>query len=379
MEFSDNERNRHIYILGKTGSGKSTIMKRLALDDIERGECVIFIDPHGPDVLDILDHIPRRRIGDVCYLNLADPEHAVGFRATARPQHTRSGLKDIWADSWGARLDWYLINLLYILEANPELTIANLPRLLYDEPYRLVALGNVANPVVQDFWQREYHSYPDRYNQEAQGPILNKVGQFLEVPEIFASITQRHPKLDLDVAIDKRQIILLNLNKGALGDEPASIYGSLFISALKTVVMAGPPRRVNFFCDEFQSFGSSVFAPLLSETRKYGLHITLAHQFMQQLPPDVRYAIIGNVGTIIAFSVGAFDAELIAAEFAKETSAFNAAMLTTLPPFEAYIKRHGQPPTLTTTAPLPPARSHRDTIIAQSNMRFARRRTHLIG
>ena len=136
MEFSDAERNRHIYILGKTGSGKSTVMKSMALDDIERDECVIFIDPHGPDVLDILDHIPRRRIPDVCYLNLADPDYSVGFRATLQPQHTRSGLKDIWADSWGARLDWYLINLLYLLEANPHLTIANLPRLLYDEPFR---------------------------------------------------------------------------------------------------------------------------------------------------------------------------------------------------------------------------------------------------
>ena len=375
MELSVAERNRHVYILGKTGSGKSTLMKSMALGDIERGECVIFIDPHGPDVADILDHIPKRRIADVCYINLADPRHTVGFRVTAHPQHTRSGLKDIWAESWGARLDWYLINLLYILEANPRLSIAHLPRLLYDEPFRLQTLKRVSNTVVLNFWRHEYHSYPERYNQEAQGPILNKIGQFLAVPEIYNSITQTHPKLDLDTAINKRQIILLNLNKGALGDEPASIYGSLFISTLKTVMMSGPTRPVNFYCDEFQSFGSSVFAPLLSETRKYGLNITLAHQFMQQLPPDVRYAIIGNVGTIVTFAIGAFDAELIAKEFAKEMHEFNEASLTTLAPYEAYVKRHAQEPYAYNTTPLPEARSYRDSIIAQSNMRFARRRT----
>lgn len=374
MEFSAAERNRHIYILGKTGSGKSTLMKSMALADIERGECVIFIDPHGPDIADILDHIPRRRIGDVCYINLADREYSVGFRATSRPQHTRSGLKDIWLDSWGARLDWYLINLLYVLEANAHLTIGHLPRLLYDEPFRLLALEKVGNAVVRDFWLREYHSYPERYNQEAQGPILNKIGQFLAVPEIYDSITQQSPKLDLDTAIDKRQIILLNLNKGELGDEPASIYGSLFISTLKTVMMSGPVRRVNFYCDEFQSFGSSVFAPLLSETRKYGLNITLAHQFMQQLPADVRYAIIGNVGTIVSFAIGAFDAELIAKEFAKEMRDFNDATLTTLAPFEAFVKRHGREPYAHTTSPLSDRHGHRDVIIEQSNMRFARRR-----
>lgn len=374
MEFSATERNRHVYILGKTGSGKSTLMKKIALDDIERGECVIFIDPHGPDIVDILDRIPQSRIPDVCYINLADPEYVVGFKATARPQHARTGLKDIWTDSWGARLDWYLINLLYILEANPQLTIGNLPRLLYDEPYRLTALKNVSNKVVLDFWHREYHAYSERYNQEAQGPILNKIGQFLAVPEIFDSITQTHPRLDLNTAIDKRQIILLNLNKGEIGDEPASIYGSLFISSLKTVMMSGPTRRVNFFCDEFQSFGSTVFAPLLSECRKYGLHITLAHQFMQQLSPEVRYAIVGNVGTIVSFVIGAFDADLIAKEFAKEMHDFNEAMLTTLAPYEAYVKRHGQEPYHTTTDPLPPPLGHRDTIVEQSNMRFARRR-----
>lgn len=335
MELSNAERNRHVYIIGKTASGKSTLMKTMAIDDIHEGKCVIFIDPHGPDVLDLLDHIPRHRTGDVCYIDLSDTTHAVGFKITARPQHLLSALHAIWEDSWGPRLAWFLINGLYVLHHNPGTTLEDLPSLYYDKAHREKFIHDIPNPVVHNFWHKEFPSYPEKYRDEAKGAIVNKIGQFLAVPEIHASITQRHPKLDIDLAITKKQVILVNLSKGTVGDDAVSLYGALFLSALKDAVMSGAARECNLFVDEFQSFGSSVFAPLLSETRKFGLNITLAHQFLHQLKEHTRSAVLGNVGTIAAFTTGPEDADILARHLDRDTATFNPAALMTQPPFQA--------------------------------------------
>ena len=373
MELSPHERNRHVYIVGKTASGKSTLMKSMAIDDIRDGKCVVFIDPHGPDVIELLDHIPRSRTGDVCYIDLSDKTHAVGFRITAGPQHLLSALHANWADSWGPRLAWFLINGLHVLHQNPGTTLEDLPPLYYDKTHRERLTRDIANPVVRKFWHKEFPSYPERYRDEAKGAIVNKIGQFLAVPEIHASITQRHPKLDLDVAISKRQIVLANLSKGTVGDDGVSLYGALFLSALKDAVMSGPRRECNLFVDEFQSFGSSVFAPLLSETRKFGLNITLAHQFLHQINEQIRSAVLGNVGTIAAFTTGPEDADILGRHLDREIAAFNPKALMTQPPFHAYARRPGSDTySIAVTPPEAVTFRRRAVVIEQSRMRFSR-------
>ncbi len=375
MELSPAERNRHVYIVGKTASGKSTLMKTMAIDDMRNGKCVVFVDPHGPDVLDLLDHVPRRRTGDVCYIDLSETTHSVGFRITSRPQHLLSALHAIWSDSWGPRLAWFLINGLYALYYNPGTTLADLPPLYYDKKHREQLTRDLPNPETHRFWHKEFPSYPEKYREEAKGAIVNKIGQFLAVPEIHASITQRHPKLDLDVALSKQQIVFLNLSKGTVGDDAVSLYGALFLSALKDAVMSGCRRECNLFVDEFQSFGSTVFAPMLSETRKFGMNITLAHQFLHQLDELVRSAVLGNVGTIAAFTVGPEDAGILARHFDRDTAAFNPAALMTQPPFQAYVRR---PDTETLVISVQPigceAPDRRTAVSEESRMRFARSR-----
>jgi hypothetical protein len=375
MELSPAERNRHIHVIGKTRSGKSTFVTSLAIDDIHAGHGVSYLDPHGADVFNILDNIPPDRRNHVCWIDLSDPHHSVAFNLTARPQHLLSSFRAIWDDSWGPRLAWFLINGLCVLYHNPRSTLADLPALYYDAKHRSDMLVKVANPVVLKFWKEEFPSYPERYREEAKGPILNKIGQFLAVPEIHAGLTQRHPKLDLSHAITSRQIILLNLAKGTIGEDACNLYGALFLSAFKSAIMSGTIRPYNLFIDEFQSFGSAMFESYLSETAKFGLNITIAHQFLSQLRDEVRDGILGNVGTIVSFRIGHADAEHIARELNDDIQGpFNLNKLTNLPPFQAYIRRTGHNTALHDVTPIStPHRQHRETIIEQSNMRFARK------
>ena len=324
------ERRRHLYIVGRSGSGKSTLLYNLALTDMMEGAGLAVIDPHGDLAHDLIDAVPPRRTEQVCYLNAADREYLVGFNpfsgvAPERRALAASGMvsafKSIWFESWGPRFEWFLYCGLAALLERPDATLYDLPRLYVDDGFRERATANIGDSKVRDFWRVEYPSYNDRYREDAMGPILNKVDQFLASPAVRGIICQRHPKLDLAHAMDNRQILIINLAKGLIGEAPANLLGSLIISHLKHTAMARADRPVHersdfhVHVDEFQSFGTDAFEKLLSEARKYGICLTLAHQFTQQLLPSVRAAILGNAGTMIAFRVGIEDAQLLAPEF----------------------------------------------------------------
>jgi DNA helicase HerA-like ATPase len=386
VEFTPEERARHIYIVGRSGSGKSSLIFNLALEDVEAGRGVVFIDPHGDEAKRLLDAIPTRRTEDVCYIDVSDDRYAVGFNPLAGiPGHLSAlsaanitgALKDIWSDSWGPRLEWFLNRGLALLAEKGDATLADLPPLFFDRKHRERFTKRITDSSVRDFWSREFPSYNDRYREDAQGPIPNKVGQLLASPQLRAILCQKNPKLDVAKAIERNQIIVLNLAKGRIGDEPANLLGSLFVSHLKSVAMAraaideAERTPVGLFVDEFQSFGTLAFAQLLSEARKYRLQLVIAHQFTAQLGEKVRASILGNAGTLVVFRVGPEDAELLHREF----DPLGSTELLDQKPFRAWVKRgvylyH----CLVKTHPPRLSRTHRfRKVQAASRRRFARK------
>lgn len=348
--FSREERERHVYIVGKSGVGKSTLMFNLAMGDICAGEGVAVIDPHGDLALDILDSIPRSRINDVCYLDAGETEYPVGFNpatliAPERRALAASGMvaafKHLWSDSWGPRLEHFLYHGIEALISRQHATLLDLPRLYTDDRFREGVIAKVTDPDTRRFWQEEYPSYTRQQRAEAAAPILNKAGQFTASPHLRLILGQVAPRLDLAFTMNNRRILIANLAKGTIGEQAANLLGSLLVSHMQQVAMergALPPaERVPFFVhvDEFQTFSSEAFASLLSEARKFALHFCLANQYTDQLSPAVRAAVIGNAGTLIVFCVGSRDAELLAPEFRP----MDAGGLADQEPFTAWLRR----------------------------------------
>jgi hypothetical protein len=281
--FSGEERERHIYIVGKSGSGKSTFLYNLAVGDMVAREGVAVIDPHGDLALDILDAIPPSRINDVCYLDATDTERPVGFNPATRIAPDRralaaagivSAFKHLWSDSWGPRLEHFLFHGVAALVSREHATLIDLPRLYTDDGFCHRILRSVTDPETLRFWHQEFPSYTKAYRSEAVAPILNKAGQFTASPQLRLILGQVAPRLDLKFTMDNRRILIANLAKGAIGEQAANLLGSLLVSHLQLVAMergALPPHeRVPFFVhvDEFQTFSSDAFASLLSEARK---------------------------------------------------------------------------------------------------------------
>jgi hypothetical protein len=348
--FTPDERARHVYIVGKSGSGKSTFLFNLALGDIVAGEGVAVVDPHGDLALDILDAIPRSRINDVCYLDVTDAERPVGFNPATRIAPERRALaasgivaafKHLWADSWGPRLEHFLFHGLAALVSRRHATLIDLPRVYIDDNFRERLLPSVEDQETLRFWQQEYPSYTKSLRSEAVAPILNKVGQVSASPQLRLILGQVAPRLDLRFAMDHRRILIANLAKGAIGEQASNLLGSLLISHLQLVAMeraALPPAaRIPFYAhiDEMQTFSSDTFASLLSEARKFALHFALANQYTDQLPHAVRSAVIGNAGSLVVFRVGSRDAELLAPEFHPIVP----SALTDQEPFSAWLRR----------------------------------------
>jgi hypothetical protein len=348
--FSREERERHLYIVGKSGTGKSTFLYNLALGDILAGEGVAVIDPHGDLALDILDAIPRSRINDVCYLDVTDTERPVGFNPATRIATERralaaagivSAFKHLWSDSWGPRLEHFLFHGVAALVSRRHATLIDLPRLYTDDNFRERVLRSVTDPEVLRFWREEFPSYTKAFRSEAVAPILNKAGQFTASPQLRLILGQVAPRLDLKFTMDNRRILIANLAKGAIGEQASNLLGSLLVSHLQLVAMERstlPPHdRVPFFVhvDEFQTFSSDAFASLLSEARKFATHFVLANQYTDQLPSAVRSAVIGNAGTLVVFRVGGRDAELLAPEFRP----MEEGTLADQAPYTAWLRR----------------------------------------
>jgi len=350
IHFSHAERERHIYIVGKSGSGKSTFLFNLAMGDIVSGHGVAVIDPHGDLALDILDAVPRSRINDVCYLDATDTERPVGFNpATMIAPERRalaaagivSAFKHLWADSWGPRLEHFLFHGVAALISRRHATLIDLPRVYTDDIFRERIVERVTDPETRRFWREEFPSYSKQFRTEAVAPILNKAGQFAASPQLRLILGQLAPRLDLSFTMNNRRILVANLAKGTIGEQASNLLGSLLVSHLQLVAMergALPARdRIPFFVhvDEFQTFSSDAFATLLSEARKFATHFCLVNQFTDQLPHSVRSAVLGNAGTLVAFRVGSRDAELLAPEFHPT----EPGALTDQEPFTAWLLR----------------------------------------
>jgi DNA helicase HerA-like ATPase len=348
--FSRDERERHVYIVGKSGSGKSTVLFNLVMGDIRAGEGVAVIDPHGDLATDILDAIPRSRINEVCYLDAGEIEYPVGFNPATRIAPERRALaasgivaafKHLWSNSWGPRLEHFLFHGIAALVSREHATLIDLARLYTDDRFRQRILTEVSDPETRRFWQEEYPSYTKSLRSDAIAPVLNKVGQIAASPHLRRILGQVAPRLDVSFTMDHQRILIANLAKGTIGEQAANLLGSLLVSHLQLIAMergALPPQhRVPFFVhvDETQTFSSDAFASLLSEARKFALHFSLANQYTDQLSNAVRSAVIGNAGTLIVFRVGSRDAELLAPEFRP----MEPGALGDQEPFTAWLRR----------------------------------------
>lgn len=328
------ERERHVWLVGKSGSGKSTFLFNLAMADILAGEGVAVIDPHGDLATDILDAIPHSRINDVCYLDAGEIEYPVGFNPAAKIAPERralaaagivSAFKHIWSDSWGPRLEHFLFHGIAALISRRHATLIDLARIYTDDRFRQRIIAHVSDPETLRFWQEEFPSYSKSLLSEAVAPILNKAGQIAASPNLRLILGQVAPRFDLGFTMNSRRILIANLAKGTIGEQAANLLGSLIISHLQLIAMERgslPPqdRKPAFVhVDEMQTFSSDAFATLFSEARKFATYFAVANQFTAQLSDKVRAAIIGNAGTMVVFRVGSEDAMLLAPEFAVGT------------------------------------------------------------
>lgn len=344
------DRRAHLYVIGKTGTGKSSLLETLVRQDLEAGEGLALLDPHGDLVERVLARVPESRRDDLIYFNVPDIARPLGFNPLERvPPEKRplaaSGLlevfKKIWAESWGPRLEHILRNALLALLDQPEATLADVLRLLSDGAYRQAAAGRVANAQVRDFWLREYESYPRGFRAESIAPVQNKVGAFLANPVLHRILTQPKSTFDLRRVMDDGKILLVNLAKGKIGEDAAALLGAMLVSrigltALNRADVPEPERRdFHLYLDEFHTFTTLSLASMLSELRKYRVNLVLAHQYLSQLDLHVRDAILGNVGTLMSFRLGLADAEILESEFSPELRALD---LISLPNYHIYLK-----------------------------------------
>jgi type IV secretory pathway TraG/TraD family ATPase VirD4 len=330
--FGIKEKNRraHIYIIGKTGTGKSTLIENMVVSDIQDGNGVALIDPHGDLAEKILTLIPRERINDVIYFNPADIDYPIAFNPLEKihPDFhdiVASGLiavfKKIWSDFWGPRLEHILRYSIMTLLEYPGSTLLDIPRLLTDGDFRKSVLLKVNHPQVKAFWASEYDKYSAWMRSTAISPILNKIGQFLVSIPLRNIVGQRHNTFKLRTVMDEKKILIVNLAKGRIGEDNCALMGAMLVTRMQLAAMsrANLPesRRHSYYLyvDEMHNFITLSFADVLSEARKYGLSLTLAHQYIEQLDSEIRAAVFGNVGTMIVFRLGAKDARYLAREF----------------------------------------------------------------
>jgi hypothetical protein len=389
------DRTKHVYIIGKTGMGKSTVLENMAVQDIRNGNGFAFIDPHGSAIDTLLEYIPKERLDDVIYFAPFDMSHPISFNVMEDVGYDKrhlvvSGLmstfKKIWQDAWSARMEYILGNTLLALLEYPDATLLEVNKMLADKEFRNKVVANVTDPAVKSFWVDEFAKYTDKFAAEATPAIQNKIGQFTANPLIRNIIGQPKSSFDLREMMDKKKILFINLSKGRVGESNANLLGSMLITKIYLAAMSRADSSKNdlknlpnfyLYVDEFQSFANESFADILSEARKYKLNLTIAHQYIEQMSDEVRAAVFGNVGTMITFRIGSTDAEVMEKEFAPT---FIGEDIVNLGVFQIYLRLMidgigSQPFSATTLPPLQiPEGNLVPEILAASRQKYTRPR-----
>jgi hypothetical protein len=386
------DRRKHVYTIGKTGAGKSTLIANMAIDDIRKGRGIGIIDPHGDLSEIILDYIPKRRMNDVVYLEPFDTERPFSLNVLEihNKQHkdlVSSGIVSIfhkiYGESWGPRLEYILRNVILTLLDVEHGTLLDALRILSDDSYRAKVVSKLSDPVLKNFWEAEFAKMPDKLKSEAVSPIQNKVGQFVSSKMIRNIIGNPTSSINLQEIMDEGKILILNLSQGKLGEDNAALLGAMIITQIQLAAMnrafIKEEDRKDFFLyvDEFQNFATNSFIKILSEARKYRLSLTLANQYSDQLELEIQRSIFGNAGTIISFVVGAHDAFMLTKEYAE---IYSENDLVSLGKFEVVTKLSidgmTSGPFPATTLPLPSLKNdNREDIIRVSKERYGRKPT----
>ncbi len=325
------DRRRHLYIVGKTGVGKSKLLELLILSDLKANHGLIVLDPHGDMAQEILRFVPEDRKDDVIYFNPLDVEYPIGFNPMESvvsfelKQNVVGGFiaifKKLFGLNWNERFEHVLRYTTLALLDYPQTNILGITRMLTDNLFRQLVIKYISDPVVKKFWTTEFASWNDQFAQEAIVPIINRVGQFVANPIIRNIVGQTRSGFSFDDIINQGKIFVANLSIGRLGEENSALLGSMLItkiwqSAMSRASIPEEQRKDCFmYIDEFQNFATSAFSNIFSEARKYRLNLIVSHQYMQQLPNEVRSTIFGNVGSIVSFRVGGEDAQILAREF----------------------------------------------------------------
>jgi hypothetical protein len=386
------DRRYHMYAIGKTGTGKSTLIENMAIDDIRKGRGVAVFDPHGDTVKKILKSIPSYRVNDVVYFNPADREHPVAFNLLENVDPdlknvVASGLvgliKKIFGDiSWGPRLEYILRNVILGLLDYPDSTMLSIMKVLSDETYRKHVVAKITDPVVRDFFINEFEKYDPKFRTEAIAPVQNKVGQFLSSSTMRNILGQPHSTVDIEGIMNSGKIILANLSVGEIGEDASALLGGMLITKIQLAAMrrstVPEEDRKDFYLyvDEFQNFATESFAVVLSEARKYRLNLFLTNQYIAQMPEAVRDAIFGNVGTMVSFRVGPQDGDVVAKEF---TPTFEVNDVINLANYHIYLKMSvdgvtSKPFSAITLPPTAQDEGNEETIVRITREKYSRPR-----
>lgn len=342
------DRRAHMYLIGRTGMGKSTLLETLIVSDLRAGNGLALLDPHGDLAAKVRAQVPEERVVDL--IDFDPAERPIGYNPLRAPDPSRrylvasgliSAFRKVWSESWGPRMEHILRHALLTLAEFPGSTLLDLPRLLTDQPFRRSVVDRVTDVQVQAFWRTEFDRYSPNFRSEAVAPILNKIGAFLASPVARAVLGAREASLDLRQVIDEGKIVIANLSKGKLGEDASSLLGALLVAGFEQAALgrADTPeserRDFYIYLDEVHNFATLSLAGMLQETRKYRLGLVMANQYLEQLDERVQQAILGNVGTLIAFRVGVRDAKILADEFFPE---FSIEDLVSLPQYQIYLR-----------------------------------------
>lgn len=385
------DRARHVFLLGKSGTGKSTALLNLLIQDLYTGAGFTLIDPHGELSETVLASLPPQRITDTLYFDPSDREYPIGFNpliGVNEYEHARCAsrlvdvLRSIWADSWGPRLENLLMQSIRAVLYRSDPTLLSVSRLLTSPRFRADTIRRVRDPAVRAFWVEQYASWNERYRVEASAPVLNKLDRLTTNPTTRLILGQTRSAFSVRRIMDERRILIANLSRGSLGSEVSRLLGALLVATFTGEAFSreqGSATPHTLYVDEIQAFAAGSFTQLLSEARKYGLALCGATQFSSQLTPEIRASLFGNVGTLVAFRVGQDDAEILHRQFGRE---IEPGALTTLPPFEAFVQRASDPtPVPSRVAMSPPLADHTSlrhdraaAVRARTRSQFARPR-----